>query len=65
MKIDDLPTISKPLLAKGADVSISKINCVLGQLEKGGVISRTKSPTGREVLTPRQGQLVLDAICSA
>ena len=64
MNINELPTISKPLLAKGANVSISKINCVLRQLEKDGAINRRKTPTGREVLTPRQGQLVLDSICS-
>lgn len=63
MNINDLRAISKPLLAQGAGVSIAKVNCALDELQEQGKLKRSKSPTGREPLTPRESQLVLDHIC--
>ena len=65
MNINDLPAITKPLLARCAGVSTTRVNRALDMLESEGRLTRSKSPTGREILTPRQGQLVLDAICNA
>ena len=64
MNINDLPAITKPLLARCVGVSVTRVNRALDALEAQGCLERSKSPTGREVLTPREGQLVLDAICS-
>ena len=65
MNINDLPVVTKPLLARCAAVSTTRIDTALNTLEVQGQLKRSKSPTGREILTPRQGQLVLDAICCA
>ena len=65
MNINDLPVITKPLLARCAAVSTTRIDTALGVLEACGQLKRAKSPTGREILTPHQGQLVLDTICRA
>lgn len=63
MNINDIRAIPKPMLARGANVSIATIDRALGQLEAKGTLQRSKSPTGREVLTPKESQLVLDQIC--
>lgn len=63
MDIKDLRAISKPLLAQGAGVSIAKVNRALDELQEQGKLQRWKSPTGREPLTLRESQLVLDHIC--
>ena len=63
MNISDLPAITKPLLARGVGVSVTRVNRALAELEKENKLKRSKSPTGREVLTPKQSQLVLDQIC--
>ena len=65
MNINDLPTMTKPLLARGIGVSVTRVDRALKELEATGRLTRRKSPTGRETLTPRQAQLVADTICSA
>ena len=65
MNVSDLPAMTKPLLARGIGVSVTRVDRALQELEATGRLTRTKSPTGRETLTPRQAQLVTDMICRA
>lgn len=65
MDIKHLPTISKSILARNAGVSVTRVNRALEELEASGKLERSKSPTGRELLSPYQSQMVLDAICGA
>jgi hypothetical protein len=62
MKFADAPIIPTPPLFRAARVSSDAGMRILAELEQQGDVRPERTPTGRVMLTPRDGRRVYDAI---
>lgn len=62
MNFDEVPVIPTPPLFRAAKVSNDMGQRVLSDLEQRGEVHPDRTPSGRILLTPRDGRAVFNAI---